>query len=157
LRDRAIDIPALIQHFINLKAKELKLAAIPSIAPGAVAMAMDYHWPGNVRELQNLIERALIINPLGPIVFEHLNASVSQMEPPPEPSSVEYNLNRAMAAHIGRVLGVTKGRINGPGGAAALLGVNPSTLRNRMKKLGIQYGKRGGGHPKCDRMSIHRQ
>jgi transcriptional regulator with GAF, ATPase, and Fis domain len=72
LRDRQMDIPALIQHFVNLKAREMNLTNIPTLSPGAIDPLMTYHWPGNVRELENVIERALIINPTGPLTFEHL-------------------------------------------------------------------------------------
>lgn len=142
LRDRTVDIPALIQYFINLKARELKLPSIPSIAPGAMDALMQYHWPGNVRELQNVVERALIIKPHGPLTFEHLSASREHAETQPAaPAAGSYNLDEATACHIGRVLEIANGKINGPQGAAALLGINPSTLRNRMKKLGIRYGR----------------
>ena len=146
LRERTVDIPALIQHFINLKAKELKLASIPPIAPGAIDWAMSYRWPGNVRELQNVIERALILNPQGPLTFDGLGAQTPQSAPPTEISPPDsYNLDETIAHHINRVLQITKGRINGPDGAAELLGVNPSTLRNRMKKLSIEYGRKSSG------------
>ncbi|MCP3891680.1 MAG: sigma-54-dependent Fis family transcriptional regulator [Desulfobulbaceae bacterium] len=69
LRERMVDIAALIQHFIDLKVKELKLPSVPSLAPGAIDQLLDYDWPGNVRELQNIIERALIISPQGPLSF----------------------------------------------------------------------------------------
>lgn len=143
LRDRTIDLPALIQHFINLKAKELKLGSIPSLAPGAIETIMSYKWPGNVRELQNIIERALILNPQGPLVFEPLGTDrVEHVVPEELPSSESYNLDEVISHHIGKVLKITNGKINGSKGAAALLGVNPSTLRNRMKKLGISYGRK---------------
>jgi transcriptional regulator with GAF, ATPase, and Fis domain len=143
LRERTVDIPALIQHFISLKAKELKLASIPSIAPGAIESAMNYRWPGNVRELQNVIERALILNPQEPLVFEGLGAHTPHSAAPVKsPQLGSYNLDETIAHHISRVLQVTNGRINGPDGAAQLLGVNPSTLRNRMKKLKIDYGRK---------------
>jgi transcriptional regulator with GAF, ATPase, and Fis domain len=146
LRERTVDIPALIQHFINLKAKELKLASIPSIAPGAIDWAMGYRWPGNVRELQNVIERALILNPEGPLAFDGMGRHTLQSAAPVDISPVEsYNLDETIAHHISRVLEITNGRINGPDGAAQLLGVNPSTLRNRMKKLKIDYGKKSSG------------
>ena len=146
LRERTVDIPALIQHFINLKAKELKLASIPSIAPGAINWAMSYRWPGNVRELQNVIERALILNPEGPLAFDGMGRHTLQSAAPVDISPVEsYNLDETIAHHISRVLEITNGRINGPDGAAQLLGVNPSTLRNRMKKLKIDYGKKSSG------------
>jgi transcriptional regulator with GAF, ATPase, and Fis domain len=73
LRERKSDIPALLQHFISLKSTELKLPTIPTLSPGAIDPLMEYQWRGNVRELENVIERALIINPTGPLTFEHLN------------------------------------------------------------------------------------
>lgn len=144
LRDRKSDIPALLQHFISMKAKELKLPAIPTLSPAAVDPLLEYNWPGNVRELQNVVERALILNPNGPVSFEHLNIA----EPPktslqgliqkPEAD----NLDQVVAHHIRQILTKTGGKIHGPGGAAELLGINASTLRNRMNKLGIEYGQK---------------
>lgn len=145
LRERTVDIPALIQHFINLKARELKLPAVPSIAPGSIDSMMNYRWPGNVRELQNVVERALILTPQGPLTFDHLSASQTRSEAPPERSAGDdsYNLDEVISRHMSHVLRIANGKINGPEGAAALLGVNPSTLRNRMQKLGIRYGRAG--------------
>ena len=142
LRERTVDIPALVQHFITMKAKELKLAAIPAIAPGAIESIMSYHWPGNVRELQNIIERALILNPKGPIAFENLGVDITKRaEPPAAVPLRSYNLDEMMVQHINTVLEITGCKVNGSGGAAELMGVNPSTLRNKMKKLGISYGR----------------
>jgi transcriptional regulator with GAF, ATPase, and Fis domain len=143
LRERRADIPALLQHFINLKSKELKLPQIPTISPGETDLLMDYHWPGNVRELQNIVERELILNPGGPLTFRQLK--VSQQERTLEASDkIEHttNLEEVVSAHIRQVLARTKGKIHGKGGAAELLGVNASTLRNRMNKLGIEYGRK---------------
>jgi transcriptional regulator with GAF, ATPase, and Fis domain len=145
LRERTADIPALVQYFITLKAKELKLSAIPSLASGAIESIMQYHWPGNVRELENVIERALILNPKGPLYFEHLNPGQSE-KPLESPGQAEEtdNLDEIIARHIRRVLMKTNGKVHGDDGAAAFLGINPSTLRNRMNKLGIHYGRKAG-------------
>ena len=150
LRERRCDIPALIQHFISLKSKELKLPAIPTLSPAATDQMMDYRWPGNVRELQNVIERALIINPEGPLCFEQLQAESVQthLEPGKAPAETD-NLNQVIIKHIRQVLSKTNGKVSGPSGAAAALGINPSTLRNRMKKLGIDYGR--------DRLTLKRR
>jgi formate hydrogenlyase transcriptional activator len=143
LRDRQMDILALIQHFINLKARELKLAAIPTLSPGAIDPLMTYHWPGNVRELENVVERAMILNPSGPLTFEHLNLGHPQTKVPPWTPTLETdNLDDVISHHIRHVLAKTKGKVSGSEGAAARLGVNPSTLRNRMKKLGIDYRRK---------------
>jgi transcriptional regulator with GAF, ATPase, and Fis domain len=143
LRQRTSDIPALLQHFISLKSREMNLPTIPTLSPAAIDPLMEHHWPGNVRELENVVERALILNPMGPLTFEHLN--LGQPEKAPElRSQIEEaeSLDELVSRHIRRVLSKTKGKVNGPEGAAAVLGVNPSTLRNRMKKLGIAYGRK---------------
>ncbi|MCK4250368.1 sigma-54-dependent Fis family transcriptional regulator, partial [candidate division WOR-3 bacterium] len=142
LRERKSDIPALLQHFISLKAKDLKLPAIPTLSPGAIDPLMQYHWPGNVRELQNIVERALILNPSGSLTFEHLNLPQQQKTSDlPEQTIEPDNLDEIISRHIRVVLSKTNGKIHGSGGAAELLGINPSTLRNRMDKLGIDYGR----------------
>jgi transcriptional regulator with GAF, ATPase, and Fis domain len=142
LRDRQMDIPALVQHFINLKSKELKLSTTPAPASGTIDLLMAYRWPGNVRELQNVIERELILNPNGPLTFENLNYDRQKKDVRIHPKNLESNkLDEVISHHIRRVLSETKGKVNGPDGAAAILGINPNTLRNRMKKLGIEYGR----------------
>jgi transcriptional regulator with GAF, ATPase, and Fis domain len=143
LRDRKSDIPALLQHFINLKTKELKLSAIPNLSPSAITPLMEYDWPGNVRELQNLVERALILNPDGPISFQNLIIN----RPPIIPDVSQQidrpaKLDEVINQHIRNALAFTNGIVHGSRGAAELLGINPSTLRYRMNKLGIDYGRR---------------
>jgi transcriptional regulator with GAF, ATPase, and Fis domain len=142
LRERTADIPALLQHFINMKSKELNMPAIPGIAPGAVDFLMQYHWPGNVREMGNIVERSIILNPEGPLTFDSLNISYKNGAPAlPWRTSEHEKLDDVVFAHIQEILSRTKGKIHGQGGAADLLGINPSTLRNRMNKLGIKYGR----------------
>jgi transcriptional regulator with GAF, ATPase, and Fis domain len=141
LRERTGDIPALVHHFIERKAKELKIADRPRLAPGAIDDLLAYPWPGNVRELENLVERAMILHRGEPLRFDDLGA------PPPEQTAMasaagedeNLVLDEVIARHIKRVLGMTGGKIHGPGGAGELLGVNPNTLRNKMKKLGIAF------------------
>ena len=144
LRDRKADIPALVQHFIERKAKELKIGDTPQLAPGAIDDLLAYDWPGNVRELENLVERAMILRHRGEkLRFDDLRASTSSKRSTLSPASAEetLSLDGIMAAHIRRVLGMTGGKIHGAGGAGELLGVNPNTLRYRMKKLGIPFRK----------------
>jgi len=130
-----------MQHFINLKSKELKLTAMPALSPGAADPLMEYRWPGNVRELENIVERTLILNPAGPLTFDHLNPGQPENTLEWQAQSEQTNnLDEVISRHIRRVLAKTKGKVNGQDGAAALLGVNPSTLRNRMIKLGIDFG-----------------
>jgi transcriptional regulator with GAF, ATPase, and Fis domain len=143
LRERTVDLPTLVQYFINLKSRELKLTAVPTLAPGTTEVMMAYHWPGNVRELQNVIERALILSPKGPLAPEHFNIGpVQRPEIRTGPDGQPDNLDEVIAGHIRWILSKAGGKVSGPDGAAARLGINPSTLRNRMKKLGIQYGRK---------------
>jgi len=142
LRDRRSDIPALLQHFISQKTQELKLGTIPTISPGAIDPLMEYNWPGNVRELQNVIERTLILNPSGPLTFNHMNLPThEESREVPNQNPETDNLDEITSRHIRRVLKKTNGKIHGSGGAAGLLGINASTLRNRMNKLKIVYKK----------------
>lgn len=144
LRERRADIPSLIQYFIDKKSKELKLRIIPSIAPRAIDILLDYGWPGNVRELENIVERELILNPMGPLTFEQINHQFSNFTTN-DPSFSDDNLvslDEMTRKHISSALQKTNGKIHGEGGAAELLGINANTLRNRMNKLKINYKKK---------------
>ncbi|MHC4250326.1 MAG: sigma-54 interaction domain-containing protein [Planctomycetota bacterium] len=145
LRERTSDIPVLVQHFMERKAKELKVGETPKLAPGEIDVLMAYDWPGNVRELENVIERALILHRGEPLRFDELAPSLEGRAAAASPSSTTdqkpLDLDTVTAQHIKRVLEMTGGKVHGPGGAGELLGVNPNTLRYRMRKLGIRFGK----------------
>jgi formate hydrogenlyase transcriptional activator len=142
LRQRKTDIPDLLNNFILQKSRELRLPEIPRIAPGQVDLLMNYNWPGNVRELQNVIERALILNPHGPLTFESLNIENQKTNKNKlNHGGIVEKLDMAMSRHISFALSQSRGKIHGKGGAAELLGINPNTLRHRMKKLGIRFHK----------------
>jgi len=146
LRERKGDIPTLIDHFVQRKSRELRLPA-RGLAPGAIDRLMSYDWPGNVRELENVIERALILSGGEPLSFDQVLTRGGRENTTPSPEgSRPWPLDEAISAHIRRALLQTNGRVQGPGGAAALLRVKPSTLRSRMNKLGIPY-KRSAGNP----------
>jgi transcriptional regulator with GAF, ATPase, and Fis domain len=141
LRERTSDVPALVHHFIQRKARELKLGETPELAPGAIDRLMAYDWPGNVRELENLVERAMILHRGEPLRFDDLGVSIpDQTVPATLAGDMEtLELDAVVEGHIRRVLGMTGGKIHGHGGAGELLGVNPNTLRSRMRKLGIPF------------------
>jgi transcriptional regulator with GAF, ATPase, and Fis domain len=143
LRNRTGDIPALVQYFIERKAKELKVGGIPRLAAGAMDVLQAYHWPGNVRELENLVERAMIIHQGGTLSFSEIEAGTTPSVRAHQHREAEQSLKLdvVIAEHIKRVLQMAGGKIHGPGGAGDLLGVNPNTLRTRMKKLGIDFRK----------------
>jgi DNA-binding NtrC family response regulator/signal transduction histidine kinase len=133
LRERREDIPALVWAFV----KELAPAmgkAVESVPRATLEALQQYDWPGNIRELRNVIERALIVCP-GPVLRVEL-------PPPASPAAGEpaegLTLDAAQRRHILAVLEKTGWRVSGPHGAAALLGLKPTTLESRMAKLGIR-------------------
>lgn len=143
LRQRREDIPALTRHLVQTKSRELGLLVPPPIAPGALERLTRYSWPGNVRELQNIIEREIIRYRGGALSFESLapETTTKEVKNPPAQEQESFKLlklDEAMAQHIRKAIEHTKGRINGRDGAAELLGINPSTLRSRMEKLGVK-------------------
>jgi transcriptional regulator with PAS, ATPase and Fis domain len=144
LRERKEDIPALVRHFVQRKSRELKMATPPPLARGAIDRLMAYHWPGNVRELENVVERALILSKGESLIFDDLSGGKSddRSSIPARLSDAPLKLDEVISRHIRRVLEITNGKVHGKGAAADLLGVNPSTLRNRMNQLGIPYGRR---------------
>lgn len=147
LRERLSDLPELVSYFINRKSREMNFRLPPVPAPGFLEMFRGYDWPGNVRELENVIERSLIRNfsapPNTPLKFETFERPVfGNVKPSADDSREDYNLDNVIRDHINLVLDVTAGKVKGKNGAADLLGLNSSTLRNRMKKLGIPFGKK---------------
>ncbi|HXF93727.1 MAG TPA: sigma 54-interacting transcriptional regulator [Nitrospiraceae bacterium] len=134
LRERSEDIPLLARHFLEFY--RLKLNRPPlDLSQGSMERLMRYPWPGNVRELQNVIERAVILSRTA--IVEIADQFLVPSKPTPLASS-SVNLQDVEREHIQRVLQQTRWKIYGPYGAATLLGLNPSTLRSRMKKLGIR-------------------
>lgn len=140
LRERQQDIPALVSHLIEKKAQEMGIHPLPGLQEGAMVRLRNQQWPGNVRELENVIEREIILRRTGPLVFDWLEAETSNTK---NPESVvrPVELDTVIARHIQRALNYADGKVGGSNGAAEILGVNPSTLRHRMKKLGIPYGR----------------
>ncbi len=145
LRERLADIPALVQHFMQKKAREMTLAQIPVLAPSAIGLLMSYQWPGNVRELQNAVERELILSHGQPLTFSSINIPVFRSSPAAMSQGQDaapVSLDMAISSHIIRALEIAGGRVGGPDGAARLLKINASTLRKKMKKLGIPFGRK---------------
>ena len=145
LRKRTEDIPAMVDHFILRKTREMNLSYRPSLAEGALTPLMGYPWPGNVRELQNLVERALILSGGRPLSFETLLD-----RPAPRAETKVWEVTEPLsgtfddmaASWIRKALVLSRGKISGPNGAADRLGLHPNTLRSKMKKYGISLHRR---------------
>ena len=133
LRDRPEDIPGLVEHFVKKFAQKVgrKILAIP---PASMRVLNDYAWPGNVRELANIIERA-VISTDGSVLRLVDQLDQSKVE---GPRRTDRTLEQMEREYIVRILQSTNWRVDGPRGAARILGLNPSTLRTRISKLGIQ-------------------
>lgn len=146
LRERKEDIEPLVRYFLERKTMEMGHRLKPVLAPGALEDLLRYEWPGNVRELEHTVERALILNVDGPLRFGDFKIPEACGTAPPPASDIPpmQTLDTAMNDHISRVLAACGGRVEGRSGAARILGVKPGTLRYRMKKLGIPFGRGAG-------------
>lgn len=145
LRQRKEDIPELLKYFLIRKSKDLNINKIPSLDPYAIANLMDYSWKGNVRELENIVEKALIHYTDGLLSFDKFIIPHMEKEgvfPTIFHSSTPTTMNEISARYIQSVLETTHGKVNGPKGAAKILGIHPSTLRLKMDKLNIPYGRK---------------
>jgi len=132
LRERMEDIALLVDFFVNKISKRLG-KSIESIPVSVMNTLRDYPWPGNIRELENVLERA-VINSSGPKL--HL---VDELKKPPEAlTTTQKTLEEVERDHIVRILEQTHWKVSGQNGAAEILGLNRSTLRARMRKLGIR-------------------
>ncbi len=151
LRDRTEDIPELARHFAQRAAIRFSLASVLPTAED-IALLETYDWPGNIRELGAVIDRAAILGngetlelaaALG--VAAPLGAGPRLVEAAPGHAPITAHrhkvatLDSAMRSHIETALRATRGRVEGARGAARLLGINPHTLRARMRKLGINW------------------
>ena len=134
LRDRQDDIVALTEHLVERLAQRHR-KRIETVPRQVLDHLASYDWPGNVRELENVLERAIITTPDTTLrLLEPLSAETLEVLPA-APTTVLVDVERA---HILRVLHANAWRIEGPRGAAAALGLRPSTLRSRMRKLGVR-------------------
>jgi transcriptional regulator with GAF, ATPase, and Fis domain len=146
LRERQEDIPLLAKHFVELSVKELR-CALPRLTRAGVTLLQNYDWPGNVRELRNVIQRAVILARGGPLNFD---LPVTGFSPGPismRPQAgagaegdflTEAETQRRDRENLLTVLTKTSWKIKGADGAAELLGVKPTTLLARIKKMGLQ-------------------
>jgi len=143
LRERIDDIPLLIGYFAQKHALRMN-KRIESIPRETVDALCNYPWPGNVRELENFVERSVILSqgdelqaPLGELKLQTTVSNASS-QPAVESVPAPLSLEEMERKHIAAILERTRGVIGGKGGAAEVLGLPISTLRNRMKKLGMK-------------------
>ena len=143
LRERAIDIPALVAFFVERYAKKIG-RKFDSIAAEAMREFQRYSWPGNIRELQNLVERAVILSTGTILTVDtpfHPAIGLDAGAVPSDGKIGSTALVDVERDHIRRILTHTSAVIEGPHGAAKLLKMHPSTLRSRMRKLGLGLNK----------------
>ncbi len=149
LRERKADIPDLVHHFIVKKAREMKRHEIPGVSDAVMGRLRTYHWPGNIRELENAVERSMILDRSGFLDFSEIGLPQMSVSRQPVPGDHAVappgrTLDQVMTVHIRSVMDQCCGRVEGEKGAARILGVHPSTLRKRMKKLNIPFGRNAG-------------
>jgi formate hydrogenlyase transcriptional activator len=149
LRERLSDIPQLAMFFLARFSKKLG-KAFKGISQTTLDQLANYSWPGNIRELQNVIERAAILSrnsilELEPDMLSSLTGRESSAAPsaPAAPIAASAPANAPTLEDVGRahiisVLNQTGGIVEGPRGAAKILGLHPNTLRHRMQKLGLK-------------------
>ena len=137
LRERREDIPALVEHYVEIYARRMG-RQIEHIPPETMSALTSYQWPGNIRELQNFIERSVILTS-----GNALHPPLESLRSAAEPESLgPITLEDAERDHIRKTLEQTRWVVAGPNGAAARLGIKRSTLYFRMQKLGISRTKK---------------
>ena len=146
LRARPEDVPLLAEHFLERAARRLGRPR-PRLSLVSVQQLQRYSWPGNVRELQHVIERALITAAGGRLSFD-LPVAGGRVEAGTRPAKgvagrilADEEVRRLEADNLRAALRASKGKVYGPDGAAALLGLRPTTLASRLKALGIERGE----------------
>ncbi len=145
LRERTEDIPALVYYFVGKYAAKIG-RTIERVEPPTIDQLAAYPWPGNIRELENVVERAIILSPGTTLEVEpdflRVPAGAGTPAAPTAaarpPSGEAATLDEAQRRQILATLERTRWVIDGPKGAAQILGLHPNTLRSRMKKLGIR-------------------
>ena len=146
LRERSRDIPTLTNYFIERICQKMNRPLVTELMRGSMGQLLKYAWPGNVRELKNIIERSLILHKSGPLRLLSPETDQGHLNPESIDSHTEslgiLPLDVINTAHIKKALQASGGKISGPGGAAEMLRVNPNTLRKRMEKLGVPFGRR---------------
>ena len=135
LRDRPEDIPELAVHLLDIACKRMNRPRTV-ITERTMERLCAYRWPGNVRELRNVIERAAILSTGGKLMVE-LGHDAPARAPAPQAIRTEAEIQQTIRDNLVACLRETKGKVSGPDGAAALLGVQPTTLYSRIRSMNI--------------------
>jgi formate hydrogenlyase transcriptional activator len=134
LRERPDDVADLTRHFLHHFNRRMG-KRIAGIDPNSLRLLTGYPWPGNVRELENLVERAMIVADGGTLRIDPSWLAAPRVAEAPAPTGGLHDVERRS---ILDALQRSRGRIYGPRGAAALLGVKPTTLYGKMRRHGIR-------------------
>jgi transcriptional regulator with GAF, ATPase, and Fis domain len=139
LRERREDIAALATEFIRAASQRLH-RAVPKMPQREMAKLAAYDWPGNIRELQHVVERAVILAPSGgPVQFDVTSPDARTDQPETDrPYRTEKEWRRLERENVLAALKASGGKVAGPRGAAALMGVNANTLTSRLRALGLR-------------------
>jgi PAS domain S-box-containing protein len=145
LRERRDDIPPLAAHFVRQSARRMGRPP-PRVTQSTMSQLTSYDWPGNVRELQNAIERAVILTHGSQLQFDWLPIAKPTPTVSPAPADTpavctRVELKKRERENLEAALAQTGGKVFGPAGAAALLGMKPTTLTSRIKALGLERNR----------------
>jgi formate hydrogenlyase transcriptional activator len=135
LRERPEDIPLLARHFVHEFARRMN-KTVTAISPQTMDSLTRYSWPGNIRELQNVIERSVVVHQKGSLSVKKccLSGQLSRRSSSRQAFRRSATEDRRM---IDSALAEARGRVSGPSGAAALLGLPPSTLESKIRSMNI--------------------
>src|SRR5271166_855715 len=139
LRERTDDIPLLVEHFIQHYAKRAG-KNISTVTENTLELLKSYSWPGNIRELQNVIERSVIVCQTENLSIDDSCFAQEDVQHPEAYQSIDEKSASEKSA-IEAALAETKGRVAGPCGAAAKLGIPPSTLESKIRSLQINKSR----------------
>jgi formate hydrogenlyase transcriptional activator len=135
LRERTEDIPLLVHHFVHEYARRMN-KSVAAISPDTMDALTHYPWPGNIRELQNVIERSVVVHRKGNLSVKKCWLSGQPMHRSPAPQSFRRSASEDRQV-IESALEEARGRVSGPSGAAAMLGIPASTLESKIRSMNI--------------------
>jgi DNA-binding NtrC family response regulator len=139
LRERLRDLPDLVRHFVEAAAIRNQ-KEMPTLSREAMVALEAHDWPGNIRELEHALLAAVVV--ADSVLEAHHLPLIREGQPAPNDDFRLLTLDENQREYIERVLSLTSGRVDGEEGAAAILDINPSTLRSRIRKLGVDVVRR---------------